>query len=123
MIRDGELGSSSVQIVPHRYAPEYLQFEESSGIYNVEWLTFRRDHRGLAALNWWRERCIEWCYDRPEPGRYADQKYLEELPRRFGGVRVLANVGGGVGPWNVSQYRLEAGMGCPERNRPSIGQP
>src|SRR5437588_871788 len=97
----GELGSSSVQIVPHRYAPEYLQFEESSGIYNVEWLTFRRDHRGLAALNWWRERCIEWCYYRYEDGKLGDQKYLDDWPQRFDGVSVLEHVGGGVAPWNV----------------------
>ena len=40
-----ELGDNSIQIVPHRYAPAYWHQEETSGIYNVEWLTFRRDER------------------------------------------------------------------------------
>ena len=105
-----ELGDGSVLLVPHRGSHAH---DRTVGVYNVGWVSFRNDARGREALWWWRERCIEWCYDRPEPGRYADQKYLEELPRRFGGVRVLANVGGGVGPWNVSQYRLEAGNGSP----------
>ncbi|MBT4815917.1 MAG: hypothetical protein HON70_09470 [Lentisphaerae bacterium] len=67
-----ELGSDSVSIIPHRYARNAEAFLKN-GIYNVGWLTFRRDERGLACLRWWRERCIEWCFDRHEDGKYADQ--------------------------------------------------
>jgi hypothetical protein len=72
-----ELGEDSVQIVPHRYAPPWVGQETTHGIYNVEWLTFRRDDRALAVLDWWRERCIEWCYATPSAGRFGDQKYLD----------------------------------------------
>jgi hypothetical protein len=101
-----ELGNGSVQIVPHRYAPEYAHHEEASGIYNVEWLTFRNDAAGLEVLRWWRERCLEWCYHRVEDGRLGDQKYLDDWPERFPAVRVLQHVGGGLAPWNVTRYRL-----------------
>jgi hypothetical protein len=108
-----ELGDDSTQIVPHRYAPEHRHFEGSSGIYNVEWVTFRRDRHGLETLAWWRERCIEWCYDRFEDGRFGDQKYLDDWPRRFEGVGVLEHVGGGLAPWNVANYTLHEREGRP----------
>jgi len=101
-----ELGDDSVLIVPHRYAPHLREYEETSGIYNVQFMTFRRDERGLDALHWWRDRCIEWCYYRVEDGKLGDQKYLDDWPERFDGVHVLRNPGAGLAPWNVENYEL-----------------
>jgi SAM-dependent methyltransferase len=102
-----ELGSESVLIVPHRYAPGYAADAATSGVYNVQFMTFRRTPDGLEALRWWRERCIEWCYARVEDGKFGDQKYLDDWPERFHGVHVLEHPGGGLAPWNVSRYTLE----------------
>ena len=102
-----ERGAASVLIVPHRYAPQYRASEETSGTYNVQFLTFRRDDRGLEALQWWHDRCIEWCYFRVEDGKLGDQKYLDDWPERFEGVRVLEHQGGGLAPWNVDNYVLD----------------
>jgi hypothetical protein len=102
-----ELGDCATMIVPHRYAPETAHLEETSGVYNVELVAFRRDDDGLEALRWWRERCIEWCYYRVEDGKMGDQKYLDDWPARFRRVHVLEHVGGGLAPWNVRRYRLE----------------
>jgi hypothetical protein len=102
-----ELGDRSILILEHRFAPRFAHFAES-GKFNVEWLTFRRDEDGLGCLRWWREKCIEWCYDRLEDGRYGDQKYLDDWPERFRGVHVLRNIGAGVAPWNFENYRVDA---------------
>lgn len=101
-----EFGDDSVLIVPHRYAPQWQPHEETSGTYNVEFMTFRRDERGLEALHWWRDRCLEWCYFRVEDGKMGDQKYLDDWPERFAGVHVLEHPGGGLAPWNVERYEL-----------------
>lgn len=101
-----ELGDDSVLIVPHRYAPRWKAHEPESGIYNVEFMTFRRDDRGQEALYWWRDRCLEWCYFRFEDGKMGDQKYLDDWPERFDGVHVLEHPGGGLAPWNVENYAL-----------------
>lgn len=101
-----ELGDDSVLIVPHRYAPQWQPHEETSGTYNVEFMTFRRDGRGLETLHWWRDRCLEWCYFRYEDGKMGDQKYLDDWPERFEGVHVLQHPGGGLAPWNVDNYDL-----------------
>jgi hypothetical protein len=101
-----EFGDDSVLIVPHRYAPQWEPHEETSGTYNVEFMSFRRDERGLEALHWWRDRCLEWCYFRVEDGKMGDQKYLDDWPERFPGVHVLEHPGGGLAPWNVERYEL-----------------
>ncbi|MGZ8693869.1 MAG: glycosyl transferase [Gaiellaceae bacterium] len=98
-----ELGDASVLITPHRYSPEHAH-HLINGVYNVQFLPFRRDERGLTVLNWWHDRCIEWCYYRLEDGKLGDQKYLDDWPERFPGVHVLQHKGGGLAPWNISQY-------------------
>lgn len=102
-----ELGEDSVLIVPHRFSPRYRVLEELSGVYNVEWLTFRRTDDGLRVLRWWRERCLEWCYRRHEDGKFGDQKYLDDWPERFPGVHVAQHVGAGLAPWNGPSHVLE----------------
>lgn len=96
---------ASVQIVPHRYS-ERNRVLEKWGLYNVGWVTFRRDEAGLACLSWWRESCIEWCYDRLEGDRFADQKYLDQFPLKFSGVQIIEHPGVNVAPWNLDTGTL-----------------
>jgi hypothetical protein len=101
----GELGDRSVLIVGHRFPPR-LKGLEKYGVYNVGLLSFRNDARGRGCLAWWRERCLAWCYDRWEGGKFADQKYLDDWPGRFPGVAVLQHKGANLAPWNVAAYKL-----------------
>ena len=101
-----EIGNKSVLITEHRYTPEYDQ-STTSGIYCVQFVTFKNDENGMKVLSWWRDACNEWCYARFEDGKFGDQKYLDDWATRFDGVHVLENLGGGVAPWNVQQYDLE----------------
>jgi hypothetical protein len=100
-----ELGAGSIQIVEHRFPPRLADLA-ANGRFNVEWVTFKNDARGLACARWWRDRCNEWCFARAEPGRFGDQKYLDEWPERFEGVQVLAHIGGGLAPWNHERWAL-----------------
>lgn len=100
-----ELKSNSILITEHRYTPVYDQ-SATSGIYCVQFMTFKNNDEGMTALNWWAERCLEWCYGRFEDGKFGDQKYLDDWLTRFKGVHVLKHPGGGVAPWNIQQYHL-----------------
>jgi hypothetical protein len=104
-----ELGQDSIMLTPHRHEGAWLEHEKRYGIFNVQFMTFRRDQRGLAALDWWRERCLEWCFARAEDGKFGDQKYLDDWPERFDGVHVLLNPGGGLAPWNVGAHEVRSG--------------
>jgi hypothetical protein len=98
-------GYSSL-IIRHRF-PDQLKRMEAYGIYNVGWLSFRRDEDGLACLAWWRDRCLEWCHDRLEDDRFADQKYLDRFPELFKRVLVLEHPGANLAPWNMGRHELQ----------------
>ncbi len=98
-----EAKNNSILLSPHRYSKKYDQ-SKTSGIYCVQFMNFLNDSKGIEALVWWRNACIEWCYNRIEPNRFGDQKYLDDWPMRFDSVHVLEHLGGGVAPWNVQQY-------------------
>ncbi|MFL5763688.1 MAG: glycosyl transferase [Bacteroidia bacterium] len=101
-----EMGENSVLITEHRYTKEHDQ-SATSGKYCVQFVTFKNDPRGMTVLNWWRNACIDWCYDRMEDGKFGDQKYLDDWTTRFEGVHELKHPGGGIAPWNVQQYTFE----------------
>lgn len=98
-----ELGDKSILITEHRYTPKHDQ-TKTSGIYCVQFVTFKSDEFGMRVLDWWVDACIEWCYARCENGKFGDQKYLDDWTTRFEGVHILQHLGGGVAPWNVQQY-------------------
>lgn len=100
-----ETADSSIADIAHSFRPE-LKKMEIWGVYNVGWLSFRRDHNALTCLHWWRERCIEWCYDRAEDGRFADQKYLDQWPSLFDNVLVLHHKGANLGPYSLANYEV-----------------
>ncbi|KRC60465.1 hypothetical protein ASE14_05445 [Agromyces sp. Root81] len=100
------LGDGSVGIIEHRYPPRLERRLAKYGRFNVGWVGIRNDDNGRSCLNWWAEQCLEWCFDVPSDGRYADQGYLNEFPSRFDGVRVLSNAGFNLAPWNTGRHDI-----------------
>jgi len=100
-----ELDDAAFAIIPHRYTAA-IQHLRRYGVYNVGWVGARNEPDGLAAVKWWRERCIEWCYDHVDGERFADQRYLDGLAARFPRVKAIANLGANLAPWNIGNYRV-----------------
>jgi len=100
-----EIGSASVGIIGHNFS-EKLKKSVLFGKYNVGWISFRNDKNGLLCLQWYRDKCIEWCYDKLESNRYADQKYLDYFAENFEGVIEIKNKGANLAPWNVDNYLI-----------------
>jgi hypothetical protein len=100
-----EMNGKAILLTEHRYPKQYNR-TTLSGKYCVQFMTFYNNTQGLKALKWWRERCLEWCYDRYEDGKFGDQKYLDDWTERFEGVHVLQHLGGGMAAWNVESYRF-----------------
>jgi hypothetical protein len=100
-----ELETGSLLITAHDF-PSDLKVKERFGRFNVGLMLFRHDEHALSALSWWRERCLEWCYDRAEDGRFADQKYLDQWPALFPETRVMCKPAGALAPWNWMNYEI-----------------
>jgi len=99
-----EMGEKSVLITEHRYTnPEGI--EEKAGRFNVQYITFKNNIQGREVCLWWRNACLEWCFDKFEDGKFGDQKYLDDWPTRFRGIHILKHEGGGLATWNIQQYR------------------
>jgi hypothetical protein len=100
-----ELVDASCGLIEHRFAERVAKLK-CRGIYNVGWVSLRNDPIGLDCAAWWRERCLDWCHDRVEDGRFADQKYLDLVPAKFPKVKVLDQPGANLAPWNMERHRV-----------------
>jgi hypothetical protein len=97
---------SPAAVTPHGFPPrlaDRLQY----GKFNAGWVSAGAGAEGRRFLEWWRARCIEWCYLRVEPDRFGDQKYLDQVPGLFPEACVVDHPGANVAPWNLDARRLE----------------
>jgi hypothetical protein len=101
-----ELQDSSIGIIEHRFSFFGKRYEKY-GKYNVGWISFKNDYSGRKCLEEWRLDCLDWCYDRLEDGKFADQKYLDYWSEKYDGVHVIQHLGANVAPWNVGQYKIK----------------
>ena len=102
-----ELGEKSLLIFEHDFSKSPEQISDLYGRFNVAFQIYRNNKTGLACLNWWRERCLEWCYDRSENGKFADQKYLDYWPELWGNEVIISkNSGANLAPWNMKKRDL-----------------
>lgn len=103
-----EIGERAIAFTEHDFSSN-LKASEIYGKYCVQFMYFKNTTIGLHALDWWRLQCIEWCFAKLEIERYADQKYLEFFEEKFGDVCIIKNIGCGVAPWNISNYKEVVG--------------
>ena len=104
-----ESSHASVLITEHNYDPRYDR-SETVGRFCVQFLTMDKSNEAREVRSWWQDRVLEWCYDRYEPGRFGDQKYLDQWPDLFGDrVHVLERREAALAPWNVRMEALKSG--------------
>ncbi len=97
----------SILITEHRYSRLSSIYEQKrAGRFCVQFITFKNTHDSRKVLDAWKDQCIKWCYNRYEDGKFGDQKYLDEWPAKYPNIHILNNLGGGVAPWNVGQYKI-----------------
>jgi len=97
--------SFSIGITPHRFTPS-AKNREKYGIYNVGWVTFRNDEIALNCLEYWSQQCADWCYDKLEPERFGDQKYLDTWPKKYKNVKIHTELGINSATWNIGDKKI-----------------
>ncbi len=95
-----------VLLSEHDYIKRNSLIELNCGKYNSGFIVFRRRATSFDALKWWKEKCIAWCGTRVIPGRFGDQKYLEQMPSLFQGVSSITTPGVNIAPWNEKKHKF-----------------
>lgn len=109
LLNELEQSEKHVLITEHAYAPEYDQ-SLVSGRFCVQFITFRKTEQAIKVMKWWQERCLEWCFDRLEDGKFGDQKYLDCWPDLFGNVvYIVQQIEKTLAPWNVLYVEKKRG--------------
>jgi hypothetical protein len=49
---------------------------------------------------------VQWCFDKIDDGKFADQKFLDSWNSEFTRVLELSGNGAGIAPWNISKYKI-----------------
>ena len=100
--------NASVSIVGHRFSHHAKEQEWKVGKYCVECNTFKNDKNGIELLNIWANQCLDYCSIDGDGIHWADQKYMDNWVDDYPYVIELENLGAGVAPWNISQYKLKS---------------
>lgn len=101
-----EIKDSSVAITEQGLSEDRAKLY---GRYCVQYMFFKNNDEGCNTLAWWRDRCIEWCYQRFEGDKYGDQKYLDRFPELSPSLCVISNPSVGIAPWNMHKFSYDDG--------------
>ena len=104
-----DLDQNSVLLSPHRLSRLALFMgvsEKTVGSFNAGWVVFKNDLDARRVLEWWHLRCIEWCFRKPEAGRFGEQKYLDGFFNISTKVGVVRHKGVNLAPWNMNDHRI-----------------
>lgn len=108
LLKEMDKHSASVMVVGHRFYP-MLQKEKTRlvGKYCVEFNAFKNEPNSLSLLNLWKSQVIKRCSLDGDGIHWGDQKYLDSWVDDFDFVIETINMGAGIAPWNISQYKLK----------------
>jgi hypothetical protein len=101
------LGFEKIGITQHNFSDDLKELERF-GRYNVSFQSFPNTVESINCLNEWAERCFEFCGDYfDETGRYADQKYLDEISIKYKSIISFPFPDIGLAPWNIKKFDLK----------------
>ncbi len=78
----------------------------ATGLYNMGFFGVRRSSEGFKILDWWLRRSLFHCKKDLAYGFYDDQKWMDQAPVLFSGIRIDKNPGLNVGFWNLREREL-----------------
>lgn len=100
-----EWADCSIALTEEKWLEEHSILGETNGIYNTGFMGFKRDPHAMECLSWFREKLIEWCFDKWEHGLWSDQVYVNDWTERFKNVGIIDNIGVNLTPYIIN-YRL-----------------
>lgn len=116
------LEGKDLVLVPHNHSWWNKRRLSKYGYFNVGIVGLKSSQVGMRAADTWAKLVKQWCFDRAEGDKYADQKYLERLALTYPSQTEQPSREYHLAPWNSSFLRItrtEDGM-IKIRNRKSV---
>ena len=90
----------------HNYSQDRLEWASKSGRFNVGVVIGRPSTQFIQCIKNWRGDVIERCDVDPSSGRCGDQTYLDVWPENFNSLYIFEDLGVGVAPWNLNNFKV-----------------
>ena len=111
---DKLLDENDIVLTPHITYPESnkqgIADNEMSalkhGAFNFGFYAVKNSENGKKFAYWWRDRLIDFCYDKIPDGLFTDQKWGDLVPSLFDGVYLWKDPGCNVATWNISNRTI-----------------
>ena len=101
-----DLDSHAIVLTPHYTTPQSDHVSESDvgmmrfGSFNLGFFAVRNSDQGIKFLEWWSNRCFQFCFMESQFGLSTDQKWVSIAPCFFQDLYVSFNLGYNVAAWN-----------------------
>lgn len=106
------LDSASIVLTPHILSPTpddahvYERDFLGTGVFNLGFVAVAATPQGRSFLDWWEERCLDYCYEDLRAGLFVDQKWINLAPCLFDEIHILRDPGCNVAYWNLHERHL-----------------
>jgi hypothetical protein len=105
-----KLNSYSILLTPHQTEPEesneaVVDNEICSlrhGVFNLGFLGIKSSKEGQRFLDWWSNRCLNFCYDDIAGGLFTDQRWVDLVTAFFTDFYILREPIYNVATWNLT---------------------
>jgi hypothetical protein len=77
------------------------------GVFNLGFLALTREGEGPLFLQWWLDRCREYCFDDNQRGLFTDQKWVDLAPCFFNTLKIFRLPSYNVATWNLYYRQVE----------------
>ena len=108
------LEDNSILLTPHQLEPEKTEEKIIDnelailrhGIFNLGFIAVKASPEGHKFIDWWSDRCLNFCFIDPANGIYTDQRWIDLVPSYFPDFHIIRDPGCNVANWNLSNRVL-----------------
>lgn len=102
-----EFENCSILLTEEKYTDEYEYLSHIYGVYQLGFIGFKREENVIECLKCYRKKLLEWCHEKPDEGRWSDQRYAVYWPSTYKNVGIVQNKGINLTPFILYRYRQE----------------
>lgn len=99
-----------ISFTRHDFQDNQESKEKIYGKFCVQFMTFKKSS-SEKIRKIWEKKCLQWCYAKPSNGRMGDQKYLDEIYKKFHENIYIINDHAFRSTWNYKKINFKKIIG------------